>query len=182
MKKVVSVVARPVRAIGRILVKVLRPLRSLRTPLVKLTQLRGRPLIVACGAIVVVLLLLTLTLKPEPDQEKDVRAALERYAKASRDKDYQTLCDDLLASELVQHIRNVGLPCEVALRKGLENRRSPTLRVLAVQVSGDQAVASVVGSAGGESTGASTYRLLREDGSWRIATSPGSDSESTAPP
>jgi hypothetical protein len=179
MKKVVSVVARPVRAIGRILVKILRPLRSLRTPLVKLTQLRGRPLMVACGAIVVVLALLAIALKPEPDQEKDVRAALDRYAKASRDKDYQTLCDDLLAEQLVEQIRSAGLPCEVALRTGLENRRNMTLEVLKVQASSDEAAADIRTTAAGEPTSVDTVRLVRQDDAWRVRSlqQPGSGSQ-----
>jgi ketosteroid isomerase-like protein len=168
MKKVASVVARLVRAVGRILAKILRPLRSLRGPLVQLTQLRGRPLIVACGLIFVLLVLFAIALKPEPDQEKEVRAALDRYAKASRDKDYQTLCDDLLASQLVEQIRSAGLPCEVALRTGLENRRNMTLVVLKVQASGDEAAADVRTTATGEPTSVDTIRLVRQDDAWRV--------------
>ena len=168
MKKVVSVVARPVRAVGRILAKMLRPLRSLRGPLVKLTQLRGRPLIVACGLGFAVLLILVITLKPGPDQEKEVRAALKRYATASSDKDYQTLCDDLLAAQLVDQIRSAGLPCEVALRTGLEDRRNMTLKVLKVQAASDEAAAEIRTTATDEPTSVDTIRLVRQDGAWRI--------------
>jgi hypothetical protein len=176
MKKVVSVVATPFRAILRILLKMLRPLRRIGTPFVKLTKLRGRPLIIACAVILAVLLVAAVALKPAPDSEEEVRATLDRYAAASRDKDYQTLCDDLLSSELVERIRSAGLPCEVALRTGLENRQNPTLKVLAIEVSGDEAAARVSGSAVGEVPGVATYRLIHEDGSWHIATPPGSES------
>jgi hypothetical protein len=179
MKKVVSVVARLVRAIGRILAKILRPLRSLRGPIVKLTQLRGRPMIVAWGLIFAVLLILVITLKPEPDQEKDVRAALKRYADATRDKDYQKLCDDLLAAQLVDQIRSAGLPCEVALRTGLEDLRNPTLEVLAVQTTGDEAAARARTTAVGQPTSVDTIRLVRQDDKWRIRSlqQPGSGSQ-----
>jgi len=177
MKKVVSVVAKPLGALGRILLKLLRRLRFLRTPLVKLSKLRGRALVLACIPIVIVLILLVNALKPEPDRAKEVRATLDRYAAATRDKDYQTLCDKLLAADLVERIRNAGLPCEVALRTGLENRRNPTLKVLAVEVNGDQAVARVSGSAAGEVPGTANYRLVREEEHWRIASSGGPDDQ-----
>jgi hypothetical protein len=178
MKKVVSVIARPVRAIGRILAKVLRPLRSLRGPIVKLTQLRGRPALVAWGLIFAVLVILVITLKPGPDPGKEVRAALKLYAQASRDKDYQTLCDDLLASQLVDQIRSAGLPCEVALRTGLEDRRNMTLEVLKVQASGDEAAAEIRTTATDEPTSVDTIRLVRQDDAWRIRSlqQPGSGS------
>jgi len=184
MKKVVSVAAKPLRALGSILLNLPRrlrflgpPLRFLGTRFVKLSQLRGKALVFACIPIVIVLILLFNALKPEPDREEEVRATLDRYAAATRDKDYQTLCDEMLASELVERIRNAGLPCEVALRTGLENRRNPTLKVLAVEVDGDQAVARVSGSAAGEVPGTDDYRLVREDDDWRIASSGGSDDE-----
>jgi hypothetical protein len=172
MKKVVSAAAKPLRALGRILLKLLGRLRFLATPLVKLSKLRGRQLVFALVPIVIVLILLFNALKPEPDREGEVRATLDRFEVASRDKDYQTLCDDLLASEFVERIRSAGLPCEVALRTGLEDRRNPTLTVLAVEMDGDEASARVRGSAANETPGTSTYRLIREDGAWRIA-SPG---------
>ncbi len=177
MKKVVSVLTSPFRAAGRILLKLVRGLGVLRTPLVKLSKLRGRKLAFALVPIVLVLILLVSVLKPEPNREEEVRAALDRYAAATRDKDYQTLCDELLASDLVERIRNAGLPCEVALRTGLEERRNPTLKVLSVEVDGDRAVARVSGSAAGEVPGTANYRLVREEDDWRIASSGGPDDE-----
>jgi hypothetical protein len=185
MKKVVSVVATPFRAIGRILLKLLGTLRFLRLlgkPIVKLSKLRGKALAIALAPILVVVVLLAIVLKPEPNQEEKVRATLDRYEAATRDKDYQTLCDDLLASELVERIRNAGLPCEVALRTGLENRVNPTLEVLAVEVNGDQADARVSGAAVGEPRGTDNYRLVREDDQWRIASSGGPDAVPSAGP
>jgi hypothetical protein len=175
MKKVVSVASAPFRAIGRILLKILRQiaralrrLRVLGTPFVKLSKLRGRPLAVAGGAILVLLIVAVITLKPGPDSDKQVRDTLDRYAQATRDKDYQTLCDDLYASALVERIRSAGLPCEVALKTGLDERRNPQLRVLAVEVTGDQAAAKVRSTAIGEVASVDTVRLVRQDEAWRI--------------
>jgi hypothetical protein len=179
MKKVVSVVAKPLRALGGILLKLLGRLRglgrlrlgrlrSLGTPLVKLSQLRGRALVFALVPIVIVLILLFNALKPEPDRAKEVGDTLDRFAAATRDKDYQTLCDELYASELVERIRAAGLPCEVALRTGLEDRQNPQLKVLEVDVTDDQARARIRTTAVGEPASVDVVRLIDEDGSWRI--------------
>jgi hypothetical protein len=172
MKKVVSVVGTPIRAIGRLLLKLLGKLRllgALRTPLVKLSKLRGKALAIALAPILVVVILLVIALRPEPDQEEKVRDTLDRYEVATRDKDYQTLCDDLFAADLVERTRNAGVPCEVALRIGLEDRRNPRLTVLTVEVNGDEALARARSSAVDEPTSVDVIRLVREDADWRIA-------------
>lgn len=181
MKKVVSVVARPFRAIGRILLKILRRLRFLGKPFVKLSKLRGKALVLASIPIVVVLVLLVIVLKPEPDREQEVRETLDRYAAATREKDYQTLCDDLYASELVERIRAAGLPCEVALRTGLENRRNPQLQVLSVDVTGKTANARVRSTAGGEVASVDTVQLVREGDDWKVSSLTEAGSATTAP-
>ena len=87
---------------------------------------------------------------------------------ASAQKDYQELCDELLASSYVKQTASSGLPCEVALRTALENVRNPTLDVLSVEVNGDRAAARVRGAAAGQQPGTAVYTLIREDDSWRI--------------
>ncbi|MEA2154549.1 MAG: hypothetical protein QOE11_689, partial [Solirubrobacteraceae bacterium] len=85
-------------------------------PLKPLTRLKGKPriaVIVILGAAVIVAV---LVLRPGPNAEKEVRATLDRYATATRAKDYQTLCDSLFAKNIVDSLRSAGLPCEVALR------------------------------------------------------------------
>lgn len=171
--RVVSIITWPLRFLRRLLGLLGRALRKLGTPFRKLAGLKGRQRIAAIAILGVAAVVVVLALRPGPDAEKEVRAALDRYAAATRTKDYQTLCDDLLSSELVGRIRNAGLPCEVALKTGLDERRNPQLTVLGVEVSGDQALASVRGTAVGEPAATTTYRLVREDGTWKIATSPG---------
>jgi hypothetical protein len=180
-KRVVAILTWPLRFLRRLLGLLSRPfrkLRSLATPLRKLRGLKGKPRIAAFVLLGVVVVVVVLSVRPGPNQEKEVRATLAQYATATREKDYQKLCDSLLSSELVKGIRNAGLPCEVALKTGLDQRRNPQLTVLGVEVSGDQALASVRGTAIGEVAATTTYRLVREDGGWKIATSPG---DSTAP-
>jgi hypothetical protein len=185
-KRVVSIITLPVRLLRRLAGPLVRLLRTafaklaglLRSAFAKLAGLRGWQRIVAVGALAVVIVVLVLSLRPGPNSDEEVRQTLDRYAQASRAKDYQTLCDDLLSSEIVDRLRSVGLPCEVALRTGLENTKNPTLTVIGVEVNGNQALARVRGVAVGQAPGTSTYRLVREGGGWRIATSPGSENQS----
>ena len=169
MKKVASLVARPLRAIGRILLAILRRLRLLGRPLVMLSRLRGRALVLACIPIVILLIIVVLSLRPEPNREDEVRATLDRFAAATRDKDYQTLCDDLYADNLVENSREAGLPCEVALRTGLEDRKNPQLQVLSVQVDGDKASARVRSTAVGEVASVDTVGLERDGDHWKVS-------------
>ncbi|MEA2220784.1 MAG: hypothetical protein QOJ35_3410 [Solirubrobacteraceae bacterium] len=144
------------------------PLRMLAKPFVKLGGLRGRARLIVWGLLVVIAVIAALQLRGGPDDQKLVREALVRYAKASRDKDYQTLCDQLLASSYVKQTASSGLPCEVALRTALQDVRNPTLTVLSIEVSGDRAAARVHGTAAGQVPGDATYTLIREGDSWRI--------------
>ena len=170
-KRVVSLVTRPLAVLRRLL-------GLLRAGFAKLAGLQGRQRIVAIGVLAVVVVVLVLSLRPGPNEDKEVRETLDRYAQASRAKDYQTLCDDLLSAELVERIRTAGLPCEVALRTGLEHRRNPQLKVLGVEVNGDQALARTRTTAIGEAPSVDTIRLVRESSRWRVA----SLSESGAQP
>src|SRR5918998_1157821 len=194
MKKAASLVTPLFRAIGRLLrgigrllgrlVRLLRRpagllrrlgplLRRLARPFARLGKLRGKPLIAALAVLAVLVVVAVLSLKPGPDDDKQVREALDTYAKATRDKDYQTLCDSLYATDLVERIRSAGLPCEVALRTGLEDRQNPRLEVRAVEVNGDQALAKARASASGEVPAVVTIRLVREGDDWRGGPPPG---------
>lgn len=169
MKKVASVVGKPFRFIGRSLLRLLRSLRFLGKPIAKLGQLRGKARIVAFAVIAVVVVAAVLVIRPGPNDSEAVSETLDRYAEATRDKDYQTICDELYAEDLVERVRAAGLPCEVALRTGLEDRQNPRLEVLAVEVNGDQALARVRSTAGGEVPSIDLVRLVKEDGDWRVA-------------
>jgi ketosteroid isomerase-like protein len=172
MKKVVSVAGAPFRAIGRLLLKLLRSLRFLRflgKPFAKLAKLRGKPRMVVFAVIAIAIVGAVLALRPGPNDDKEVAKTLDSYAAATRDKDYQTICDNLYAKDLVDRVRAAGLPCEVALRTGLEDRQNPRLEVLGVEVNGDQALARVRSTAVAEPTSTDLVRLVKEDGGWRIA-------------
>jgi ketosteroid isomerase-like protein len=104
-----------------------------------------------------------------PSDVERVHDAVEAFGKASAAKDYQRLCDDLLAPKLVSEVEAAGLPCEVALKQGLAEVSSPRLTIGEIKVAGDAATADVQSSASGEKPSRDTLQLVRVNDSWRIA-------------
>src|SRR5829696_8327514 len=78
-----------------------------------------------------------------PSDSEQVHATVEAFGKASAAKDYQRLCDRLLAPKLVSEVEAQGLPCEVALQQGLGEVQAPTLTIGKIEVEGDNATAEV---------------------------------------
>ncbi len=105
----------------------------------------------------------------KPSDEEQVRTTLTAFSRATAAKDYQALCDRLLAPSLIADLKKIGLPCEIALQQGLADVRQPRLIVGAVTVTGKTAVAEVRTSAEGETPSKDSIELERTDAGWRIA-------------
>ena len=105
----------------------------------------------------------------EPTDEEQVRDAVAAFGKATAAKDYQQLCDRLLAPELVEEVKQIGLPCEVALQQGLGDVEEPSLTIGRVTVQGDKARAEVRTTATGQPPSRDTLELVRIDERWRIS-------------
>jgi hypothetical protein len=104
----------------------------------------------------------------EESDETQVRDTLQRFAAATSAKDFQTLCDDLFAKELVEKIRQ-AVACELALKNSsLGEAKRPRLEILGVRVKGQKANADVRSSAANQPPSQDTVELIREDGEWRI--------------
>ena len=104
-----------------------------------------------------------------PSDADQVRSAVLAFGRATAAKDYQRLCDELLAPRLVDEIKQAGLPCEAALQKGLGDVKDPKLTLGRVAVEGDSATADVRTSARGQQPARATLKLTKVGGRWRIA-------------
>ena len=104
-----------------------------------------------------------------PSDEQQIRGTLAEFGRATAARDYQALCDRILAPKLIETVKQIGLPCEVALQKGFEDVRDPRLTVGAIDVSDDTATAEVRSSAAGEEPSQDTLKLVRVGNGWRIA-------------
>jgi hypothetical protein len=104
-----------------------------------------------------------------PTPEEQVRSTVTEFGRATAAKDYQMLCDRLLAPSLVEEVESIGLPCEVALRQGLGKVREPRLTIGRIQVHEDKASAEIRTSAAGEEPSKDTLELVNLDGTWKIS-------------
>ena len=120
-------------------------------------------------AIAAVLAVAALVAGCGEDDEGDVRKTLDAFAQATAAKDYQRMCDDLLSPKLIEQIRRVNLPCEVALRTGLEDVEKPKLEIKSVKVDGDTASAQVHSTAANQEPSDDVVKLEKVGGEWRIA-------------
>jgi hypothetical protein len=104
-----------------------------------------------------------------PTDEEQIRSALAEFQRATSERDYKALCDRVLAPELIETVKQIGLPCEVALQKGFEDVKEPRLTVGAIEVHDDHATAEVRSSAEGQSPSQDTVELVKLDDGWRVA-------------
>jgi hypothetical protein len=104
-----------------------------------------------------------------PSDEQQVRSTVDAFRKATLAKDYSKMCKQLLAPSLVEKVTTAGLPCEVALSKGLDAVQDPKLSIGAIKVDGDKATADIRTSAAGEEPSRDTLDLTKINGQWRIA-------------
>jgi Putative lumazine-binding len=104
-----------------------------------------------------------------PTPEEQVRTTVSEFGQATAAKDYGTMCDRLLAPELVEDLAQIGLPCEAALKQGLDRVREPRLTIGAVRIDGDTATAEVRTSAAGEEPSRDTLKLVNVNGTWKIS-------------
>jgi hypothetical protein len=104
-----------------------------------------------------------------PSDEEQIRSTLAAFQRATADRDYGALCDRILAPELIETVKQIGLPCAVALEKGFEDVRDPRLTVGSITVADDSATAQVRSSAAGQTPSEDTVELVRVGDGWRIA-------------
>jgi hypothetical protein len=128
-------------------------LRGVRRPLAALLALAG--LLSGCGG--------------GPSDTERVHAVVSAFGEATAAKDYQRLCDQLLAPKLVGEVEQQGLPCEVALKQGLGEVEAPKLTIGQIEVKGDAATADVRSTATGEAPSRDTLKLVRVNDAWYIA-------------
>jgi hypothetical protein len=104
----------------------------------------------------------------ESEQEQ-VRETVAELGRATEAKDYQALCDRILAPSLVEELKEVGLPCEVALQQALGDVEEPRLQIGKITVDGERAQAEVRTSAEGQAPSQDVVQLVRIEDDWRIS-------------
>ena len=116
-----------------------------------------------------VLLILAGCGESGPTPEEQVRSTVAEFGRATAAKDYTTLCDRLLAPELIEEVESIGLPCERALRRGLGDVEDPRLTIGRIEIREDKASAEIRTSAAGEEPSQDILQLVNLDGTWKIS-------------
>lgn len=105
----------------------------------------------------------------EPSDQEQVRSVLASFASATAAKEYGTLCDEIFAPVLLEGIRGIGLPCEVALRNSLGDVKNPQMTVGTVQIEGKTAKAQVRSSAEDQEPSRDTLELVKLKDGWKVS-------------
>jgi hypothetical protein len=102
-------------------------------------------------------------------QKDEVQAKVEQFAHATARRDYATLCNQVLAPGLVQHLTDAGVTCQQAMRLFAESVQNPSLSVGKVTVTGNTASATVLATATGQKAALESIELIRTKRGWRLA-------------
>jgi hypothetical protein len=97
-----------------------------------------------------------------------VQAKVEQFAHATASQDYATLCSEVLAPDLVQHLTDAGLTCQQAMKVFVQSVQNPTLSVSKVSVKGQTASAIVLASATGQKAALESIELIETKHGWRL--------------
>ena len=100
--------------------------------------------------------------------EDAIRAKVQELAQAVGQRDYATICQQILAPSLVAHLTRNGIPCQDALRVALGNTKQPVVSVGKVVLRGGRAWAITLTSARGERATLTAIALRRTSNGWRI--------------
>jgi hypothetical protein len=102
-------------------------------------------------------------------QRQEVQAKVEQLVTATANKDDKTLCDEVLAPSLLEHLQGTGISCERAMRIFVDSVQDPTLSLSRVTVSGRTAVAIARTSASHQRAARQAIELVRTADGWRVA-------------
>jgi hypothetical protein len=105
--------------------------------------------------------------KPISGAAKQVAQVIERLETATAKRDFQSICDELLAAATRRQAG--GAECPAVLAARARGVRRPRIVIRQIAVQGSQAVARVTTTAIGQAPATDTIRLVREGGSFRIA-------------
>jgi len=106
-------------------------------------------------------------------EAKDAVAVVQGYSTALGRHDWSTICNRIYTA--AARAARGGTSCPAGLAQAAGNVSSPQLRILSIDIHGQQATAQVVASVNGQAPIKNTIQLVREGGGWRIAAAGGGE-------
>ena len=101
--------------------------------------------------------------------EKDVAQVLADLQSDAQGRKPGTICSDLLSRELADKLKSAGNDCTAEMEKITSDADDYRLEVTDVSISGSTATATVESRRGDQKKAKTTYKLVREDGDWRLS-------------
>jgi hypothetical protein len=107
--------------------------------------------------------------KPEPIQgpAKEVADVVQRFAQATADGDFETVCTQLLAAAVREQAG--GDDCPRLMQRRAAGVERPRIQIASIAVKSDRARVRVRTTALGQAPVDDEIRLVREGGSFRIS-------------
>lgn len=128
-----------------------------------------RKLVTGGIAIFAVAMVVLAIVSWSTDDRDRVRGSVEKFTAAIESRDYKTVCQDLLADDLLNKLEKLQIPCETFMREGIGNVKDPRLSIQNVVVVDDRARAAITTEALGQAPSSDVMSLEKQDGSWRIS-------------
>jgi hypothetical protein len=104
--------------------------------------------------------------KPITGPAKDVAETIQQLEKATARRDFTTVCDELLAAATRKQAG--GDECPDLLDQRARGVRRPRIRIVSIEVQGNQAQARVRTTAVGQAKTTNLIRLVKEEGRFRV--------------
>ncbi|HEX6711835.1 MAG TPA: nuclear transport factor 2 family protein [Thermoleophilaceae bacterium] len=104
--------------------------------------------------------------KPISGPAKEAATVIQRLEKATAQRDFATICSDLLAAATRRQAG--GEECPEVLGQRARGVRRPRIRIQSIEVQGNQARVRVRTTATGQDAISDVIRLVRENGKFRV--------------
>jgi hypothetical protein len=104
--------------------------------------------------------------KPARGAAARLAATVDRLERATAERDYAAICDDLLTSAARE--RAGGPDCARLLRRAAKDIRRPSIEIRGIEVAGERATVRILTSAQGQAPLEDDLELRRQGGSWRV--------------
>jgi hypothetical protein len=101
--------------------------------------------------------------------QDQIKAKIQQFAGAAGHQDYGTICRQVLAPSLVEHLTANGIRCEHAMQVAFAQVVQPSLSVGKVTVKGQTATAITLSMARGQQSTLDAIKLVQTGDGWRIS-------------
>jgi hypothetical protein len=98
-----------------------------------------------------------------------VRAKVEQLGTATAHQDYKTICDEVLAPQLLARLASTHLTCVQAIQIALGSVQNPTLSIGRIDVTGKTASAITLTTARNEQASVDAIDLIDTPHGWRVS-------------